>query len=408
MSHEAFPTTLDAPPAPAADLSLGDLRSARAAITIVFLVNGTEIGIWAAYIPLLKATHQLSEQRLGFVLLGFALGAIATMTMTGWLTARWNSGRVMVAAGVLCCGALSLPALAPSVAAFAAAAVVLGAANGAMDISMNAHASALERVWRAHIMSSFHAFFSLGGLIGASAGSILIARRFDASSGMPLASAILALVVLATAPIVWRTLRLAASDEHHTHSASAPARPWRALAALGIVGFLCAVAGGAMVDWTAIYLSTVLGAAVSVAAFGFASFSLAMTAGRLAGDQVVSRLGHPVTLAASGWLAAAGLTLAVLAARPLTASVGFGIAGLGLANIIPIVFSQAGRSTPTAPGIGVSTVATMGYAGFLLGPPIIGFVAGHVGLRIALGILSIAAVVIGGIGTVRARQAGAR
>ena len=145
MSHEALPTTLDAPAAPVMDLSIGDLRSARAAITIIFLVNGTGIGLWAAYIPLLKATHQLSEQRLGFALLGFALGAIATMTMTGWLTARWNSGRVMVAAGVLCCAALSLPGLAPSVATFAAAAVVLGAANGSMDISMNAHASALER-----------------------------------------------------------------------------------------------------------------------------------------------------------------------------------------------------------------------------------------------------------------------
>ncbi len=163
-----------------------------------------------------------------------------------------------------------------------------------------------------------------------------------------------------------------------------------------------------MVDWTAIYLSSVLGAAVSVAAAGFASFSLAMTAGRLAGDQVVSWLGHRVTLAASGWLAAIGLALAVLAARPLTAAAGFGIAGLGLANIIPIVFSQAGKSTPSAPGIGVSTVATMGYAGFLLGPPVIGFIAGHIGLRLALSVLSLAAVVIGCIGTWRARQAGSR
>ena len=193
MSYEAHPTALDARTGPAMDLSVGSLRAARAAITIVFLANGTEIGLWAAYIPLLKETHHLSEQRLGFVLLGFALGAIATMTMTGWLTARWNSGRVMVVAGALCAAALSLPALAPSVAAFAASAVLLGAANGAMDISMNAHASALERVWRAHIMSSFHAFFSLGGLLGAAAGSLLIARGFDAPSGLPLASLVLVL-----------------------------------------------------------------------------------------------------------------------------------------------------------------------------------------------------------------------
>ena len=123
---------------------------------------------------------------------------------------------------------------------------------------------------------------------------------------------------------------------------------------------------------------------------------------------MVSWLGHRVTLAASGWLAATGLALAVLAARPLTAAAGFGVAGLGLANIIPIVFSQAGKSTPSAPGIGVSTVATMGYAGFLLGPPVIGFIAGLVGLRLALGVLSVAAVVIGCIGTWRAQQAGSR
>jgi MFS family permease len=437
------------------------LRPTRVAVTTIFLVNGTAIGFWAAHIPLLKNAHGLSEQRLSVVLLGFALGAIATMVMSGWLSARWGSGRVTLVASLAFCAALPLPSLSPTLPALFAAAVLLGGCNGAMDVAMNAYATTLERAWRAPIMSSFHAFFSLGGLTGAALSSLLIVRGFGATMNMPLAGATLALVVIATARLLWkeeptthaahleaadraarpsdafaaerseaapRGLGLAAGhdasvrqeqeqaegagarerapredrapgeDDASKRRAPRLALPSKGLVRLGAVAFCAAIAEGAMVDWTGVYLSTVLGAAAAFAAGGFAACSLSMTIGRLAGDKVIARLGRRETLTGSGALAACGLALAVLAGAPFTAALGFGLAGFGLANIIPIVFADAGHAIPSAPGLGVATVATMGYAGFLLGPPAIGFTAGLVGLRLAMTLLVIAAVLISLLG----------
>ncbi len=383
------------------------LRMSRAAVAFVFLANGTLIGIWAAHIPLIKAAHGLSDARLGLVLLGFALGALLTMAATGWLTAHFPSGRVMVVTGIACCLSLALPPLAASIPVLFATAVVLGGLSGAMDIAMNAHAVAVERAWRSHIMSSFHAFFSLGGLVGAGAASLLLACALGPAANMSISAVVLAAAIAAVAPRVWPRDSHPGTDVHappHDTRRSAPPRPWRKLAPLGVIGFCSAVAEGAMVDWTAIYLSSVLGAAVTVASVGFAAFSLAMTAGRLTGDAVVGSLGRSATLVGSAAVAALGLTVAVIAHGPAWAAVGFGVAGLGLANIIPIVFSAAGRTTPSAPGVGVATVATLGYAGFLLGPPVIGFVAGHSGLRVGLGLLVAAALLMCAMGARAARD----
>jgi MFS family permease len=406
------------------------LRPTRWAVTTIFFVNGTAIGFWAAHIPLLKEAHRLSEARLSVVLLGFALGAIATMVMSGWLSARWGSGHVTLIAALAFCAALPLPSLAPTLAAMFAAAVLLGGCNGAVDVAMNAYATTLERAWRAPIMSSFHAFFSLGGLTGAALSSLLIARGFGATMNMPLAGAALAIVVVGTARLLWKPepATHATAGEHdgdaavagrgavredapRESGASKPKRdaprlalPSKGLVRLGAVAFCAAIAEGAMVDWTGVYLSTVLGAAAAFAAGGFAACSLSMTIGRLAGDRVIARLGRRETLTGSGALAACGLALAVIAGAPFTAALGFGLAGFGLANIIPIVFADAGHAIPAAPGLGVATVATMGYAGFLLGPPVIGFTAGIIGLRLALTLLVVAAILISLLGLKHAPQ----
>lgn len=381
------------------------LRASRWATTTIFLVNGSAIGIWAAHIPLIKESHQLSEARLSVVLLGFALGAIATMIMSGWLSARFGSGRVTVLAGLAFCAALPLPSIAPVLPALFAAAILLGGCNGAMDVAMNAHASTLERAWRAPIMSSFHAFFSLGGLAGAAISSALIVRGFGAQTNMPLAALFLVPVVLIASRRLWKDDAWASPDARlsdGTREDGAAARPnipkialpSKGLVRLGAIVFCAAIAEGAMVDWTGVYLSTVLGAAAAFAAAGFAACSLSMTIGRLTGDRIIARFGRRETMTTSGIVAAVGLAVGVLGQTPLVAALGFGLAGFGLANIVPIVFADAGHANPSAPGIGVATVATMGYAGFLLGPPAIGFTAGLVGLRLAMVLLVIAAILI--------------
>lgn len=375
------------------------------AVAAVFLANGTAIGVWAAHIPLISIAHELSEHTLGLVLLGFAIGAITTMVLTGALTTRYDSGRVTIAAGLAFCAALPLAAFAPGVAALFAATLLLGACNGAMDVSMNTAAATIERLRGSPIMSRFHAFFSLGGLTGAALSSVLVRLDLGARVNMTLAGAVLSLLVLASAAVLWPS-RLASIEgarplrpEPFPHRHAAFHSP--AVRQFGAIAFCAAIAEGAMVDWTGVYLARVLDAPLAFAAAGFAAFSVSMTIGRLSGDRIVARLGRRRVLGWSGVLAAAGVGLSQAAGTPAVAAVGFGVAGLGLANVIPLAFAAGAQALPATPGIGVATVATVGYGGFLLGPPVIGFLASAIGLRGALSVLVVSGVTVAVLGARR-------
>jgi MFS family permease len=348
----------------------------RRATTAAFLANGLGIGAWAGNLPRLKEAFGLSDALLGFVLLGFAGGTIAGMAVTGRIAGRLGAGRTTAAAGLAFAALLPLPSLAPGVAVLTAAVVVLGLATGAMDVSMNTHATIVERRWGAAIMSSFHAGWSLGGL----AGSVLAGTLASMGRGLPAAMAVPACVValLAAGALTLRDERAA------TPAASPFALPGRRLLGLATLAFLCMFGEGAMADWTGIYMRFVAGAPTALAAIGFAAFSLAMTAGRLGGDAVVRRAGPRAVVHAGGAVAAAGLLLALAFPAPAVAACGFGLVGLGLSNVVPVVFSAAARAGASSPGVGIAMAASLGYAGFLVGPPLIGLAASATNLRAAL------------------------
>jgi fucose permease len=288
------------------------------------------------------------------------------------------------AAGV--CLAMPLPVLSPSLPALVIALAVFGALNALLDVSMNAQAAAVEaRVGRA-IMSSFHALFSLGGVVGALLASAVMAAGVGHVTHVLGAAAVGLAAVLAALP------RLLPSSPEPT--AAALARPTRALLGLGLLALLGLQAEGAMADWSAVYLHDTLGASTAVAAVGFAAFSLAMAAGRFGGDAVVRRLGPRRVLRDSGAVAAGGLGLALLVGHPAAAILGCALVGLGIANIVPVVFSAAARVPGLAPGHGLAAVATTGYLGFLAGPPVIGAVAEVAGLAVGLGLVSLACAVV--------------
>jgi MFS family permease len=383
------------------------LRAAEIAIVAVFLANGTAIGVWAAHIPLLSADHQLSERTLGVVLLGFAVGAITTMMLTGALTTRYDGGRVTVAAGLAFCAALPLPAFAPGTASLFAGTLLLGACNGAMDVSMNTVAAIIERLRGSPIMSRFHAFFSLGGLAGAAVSGLLVRLELGARANMALAGGILSFLVLAAGTVLWRPHLASLGGERPLRPEPFPHRHVAfhssVVRRFGAIAFCAAIAEGAMVDWTGVYLARVLDAPLAFAAAGFAAFSVSMTVGRLSGDRIVARLGRGRVLAGSGVLAAAGVGLSQAATTPVLAAAGFGVAGLGLANVIPLAFAAGAQAMPASPGVGVATVATMGYGGFLLGPPAIGFLASAIGLRAALGVLVVSGITVTVLGAPRRR-----
>ncbi|QFU16854.1 MFS transporter [Microvirga thermotolerans] len=364
-----------------------DLRAARAATSALFLGNGFLIGTWAAQLPRFKAALGLSDGELSMALLAFGLGAVLLMPLIGWMTAAFGSGRVATAAAFAFAGTLVLPGLAPTLPALVAAAFVAGACNGTMDVSMNTNATLVERTWGRAIMSSFHAFFSLGGLLGAAASGALIARGLDIVPTLLVTCGGTALLFLAASLSVMREADRAGGS----HGLALPRRGVLALAGLAL---LCFLVEGAMVDWSAIYLQTVAGASLERAVSGFAAFSLAMTACRFMGDFAVRSLGRVRTLMAGGLLAAAGLVLALAVPQPAAASAGFALVGLGLANVVPVLFSTAGETPGIPPSMGVAMVATLGYAGLLLGPPLIGFGADLLGLRAMFGLLALGALVV--------------
>ncbi|MBE7213133.1 MAG: MFS transporter [Gluconacetobacter diazotrophicus] len=279
--------------------------------------------------------------------------------------------------------ALALPALAPNLLVLVACALLFGAVSGFLDVSMNGHASEVERRWGAAIMSSFHGAFSLGGLTGATLGGLIATAGAGPVGQLATAGVLVGILAVAS------SFGLGAGSRSEPHEAGL-AWPERAAWALCAIALFCLMVEGAMADWTAVYLVTVVKVSAGAAASGYAAFSVAMTAGRLTGDAVVRKLGPRLVIAAGGAVAALGLVASVAVPSFVPATVGFALVGIGLANVAPTVFSAAGRFGKT-PSAGMAMVVSLGYAGFISGPPLIGGIASVFSLRVALGFLAVIA-----------------
>ena len=356
----------------------------RLATTALFLGNGTGIGLWAASIPPIKLALGLNETQLGFALLAFAVGAILTMTVTGHVQARFGSARIAFLSSLAFALALPLPALMPNLGTLAIAILILGGCNGAMDVAMNGHGAVVERVRGRPIMSSLHAAFSLGCLIGVATGGFILHAGFGAVATLGAACGWALILVLAAGA------NLAVASGEAPEPAVGFALPSRAVLLVGALAFLCMFAEGAIADWAGVYLVSAAGASTAAATSGFSGFAFAMTIGRLLGDRIVHAFGAPRVVAAGAAVATVGLGIPLIYPNVPLAFIGYALAGIGIANIIPVLFSAGGRLTPGHPGIGVAMAATCGYAGFLVSPPLIGMLAGAIGLRIALIVLALA------------------
>lgn len=361
----------------------GALKAARVATVGIFLANGFGVGSWAAAIPAIKSHFALGDGRLGVVLLAVALGAVLLMPFGSLLVGRLGgTGRLTRVAALGFALAVAGPGWAPGFASLLAAAFLLGASNGITDVAMNAHASALEKRWGAAIMSSFHAAFSVGGLLGASLGGLLLHEGVSISSLLSAAAIVVLLAVLIAAP------RLGpGATASGTGTEAAFVWPQRSVLVYCVIALFCLLMEGAMTDWSGVYLSSVVRTSNAVAAGGYAAFSLTMVLGRLAGDRVVRQLGAAPTIRHGALLAAAGLLLPTLLPLSWAAIAGFALVGLGLSNVVPAVFSESGKAT-ALPSTGIAMTATTGYLGFLLGPPLIGLLSTHFSLRLGIGFLA--------------------
>ncbi|MGC9669651.1 MFS transporter [Planosporangium sp. 12N6] len=385
------------------------LLRARVATSVAFLLFGTALGAWTSRVPAVKERLGLSDGRLSFALLAFAAGCIVGMSVLGRLSDRFGSDRVMVPTA-LGEGVLLVPAaFAPNLAALCLALFVFGTVHGTLNIAMNANATEVQRVWGAPIMSSFHAAYSIGGFLGAIVGGMF--ARAGLGAGPTFIGVGAAVVVLALWVTWWRLPASAAppGEPAATADGDDDGRSMRsfALVFLGVLAMFALVGEGAAADWSAVYLRDNLHSSAGFAAYAYAAFSIAMTAGRLCGDWLTRRLGPVPLMRVSGVLAAVGLGTALLVAEPIAGVIGFGFLGGGMACAAPQIYSAAGNRDPARAGRALSLVVTIAYLGFVLGPILIGAASTVVGLPAALGIPVVLALVMSAsAGVLRPRPAG--
>ncbi|MEV5318113.1 MFS transporter [Streptomyces sp. NPDC052687] len=406
------------------------LTRLRIALTTFFALDGFVFAGWVVRIPAIKEQTGASPSGLGLALLGVSAGAVVTMTLTGRLCRRFGNHRVTVVCAVLLSLSVALPPLTHSALTLGAVLLVFGAAYGGINVAFNSAAVDLVAALRRPIMPSFHAAFSLGGMLGAGLGA-LVAGAVSPTRHL-LGLTVVGLAVTAVAAPGLLRHRLPQPPERLRPTAGATPRPdhpdrpdrpdhsdrpdhknrpdrpdrpghkdrpdrrTRALVLVfGLIALCTAYGEGALADWGALHLEQDLGASPGVAAIGYSCFALAMTVGRLSGTVLLERLGRTRTVVAGGATAAVGMLLGALAPWLWAALLGFAVAGLGLANLFPVAVERAGALSGSN---GVAVASTLGYGGMLLGPPAIGFMADWFSLPAALTSVAVLAALAALIG----------
>jgi len=373
-------------------MTMTEARRARWAVAAMFAAAGFVMGAWAPQIPLLLPRHQITEFTLGILILVLGLGAVGAMLFTGHLIARFGSVTVLRAFALSSSIALPIVVFAPSLALLVPAMAILGALIGCMDVAMNANAVEVERRLGRAIMSSSHGFWSLGGFVGGFAGAWIISH-WGAEVQAVLVAAGTAVLVLAVMPFLRGEAPAPVISPMPGEKTVLLPRDL-GLWLLGALALFSMVPEGAVLDWAALYLQKDMGSDVFRSGLGFAFFAGAMAMMRFAGDSVRNRFGAVVTLRVSGLLAAAGMMLAAVAPNDTLAIAAFFITGLGVANMVPIMFSAAGNYPGVASGNAIAAVTMVGYAGILVAPASIGFVAEAIGFRVTYAVLSLLLIVV--------------
>jgi MFS family permease len=378
------------------------LFSARLAASTLFAVVGAATGTWTARMPTIEQHLNLSHGQLSIALLALALGGLAGMSLTGRLVDRYGTQRVLTPAALVLGPALAALIYAPTFAALVAGLLLFGLAHGTTNVAMNAYAVSCETAYARPIMSSIHAWFSIGGLLAAAAGAGFSAADPTATSTFTLAGA-LGLVLAGGALLSARHAHIDGADNAGSRAAGrAPRRaasiPFWRIAGLGLIAFCSLLSEGATADWSSVYLHDSLHGSLGISASAYAVFALAMTAGRLTADRLVARFGPASLLRICGLLAGGGFAAGALTGIPLAAVAGFGFLGAGLSCVVPQTYSAAGHLDADNAGGVLSRVAALGYSGFVIGPVLIGALAAHVGLAAAMLLLPVLTLVVAAAG----------
>lgn len=333
---------------------------------------------WASRLPELQESLNISHASLGSLLFTMAIGAVIGMPFTGWLALNYGSAFITKVFAVVLCSAIAMIGLPSTLALESVVFFTIGLFNGGMDVTMNEQAVLVERLWKKPIMSSFHGLWSVGMATGAGAGALFSKSHTDLSVHFIMIAAV------SLVSLMWASRYLIKEKAAKTGHEKTFVLPKRMIVPLGLIAFCGMLSEGSVADWSAIFMNKVIGATESFSALAFGAFGAGMTTGRFTGDYFTMRIGKKKLLLGDGLLAITGLVIALGFVSVWSTFVGFFLAGLGLATVVPIIYTTAGNAPGVSPSVGIAMATTIGYAGFFVGPPVIGYLSDSYGLRIGL------------------------
>jgi MFS family permease len=360
----------------------------RRAVAVLFFMAGLCFSSWASRIATIQEKLNISEGQFGAVLFAMPVGLMLSLPLSGWAVSRFGS-RIVVSIALAGYGlALIGLGLMPNMFLLAANIMVFGLCSNAVNISVNAQAVATELLYKRPIMASFHGLWSLAGFIGGGIGTLMIGQEIPPSVHFVM----IAVVVIGSIFICWRYLNHDKGMGEKKKSGFA--KPDAALITLGLIAFCSMVVEGTMFDWTTIYFRKVILAKGAMEGAGYTAGMCMMATGRFIADGFSARFGLKRTLQVSGFLSLAGLTMVITLPYLVPAIIGFMLVEAGISSVVPLVYSAAGKSTTMAPGPAIAAVSTISFLGFLVGPPVIGFLAEAFNLRLAFIFVAVMALCV--------------
>lgn len=365
------------------------MSPSRLAVKIFFFLNGFVHANYFSRLPRIQEQFAIDNGVVGLVLLSSSVGALLAMPFTGWLIIRNGSRRVTIFGTFFYCSTIPFIPWMPTLWALVILFFILGVSSGMLDVAMNSQAVMVEKQLKKPIMTSFHALFSIGMAIGAVGG----ASFTKLGAGLFVHFALVTAISLVAAFLASYYL---IHDKPDVKTTEEPAfrLPNVAMVSIGVIAFCSMLGEGAMADWSTNYMENIAKADQALAPIGLSAFALAMTIGRVFGDGARVKFGDRSLMVACGLVATMGLSIAIIFTHPLLVIAGLFIVGIGLSAVVPISYSIAGHTNDLPPGVGLAMVTTVGYSGFLFGPPIIGLIAQWQNLRVALGLVAILFVVM--------------
>jgi len=365
-----------------------NLSSAQAT-RIIFFLAGFITAIWAVMVPFARANTGVNEAQLGTLLLCLGVGALIAMPVTGWLTSRFGCRRVILVAIALIIISTPWLSVLSDPLLLALALLLFGVGIGVTDCAMNIQAILVEKQAAKPVMSGFHGMYSVGGIAGAGFMTLLLAMGFSVLTGCLLA--ILAVIIM--------TLVSASGLLTFANPAEGPvfAVPRGSVLIIGMICFAVFLTEGTVLDWSAVYLTDVRDIPASLGGLGYTCFAIAMTAARLTGDRIISSLGRLPVVLGGALIAAAGMAMVTYIASWPLALLGYTLVGAGCANIVPVMFSAAGRQTVMPQAVAVPAITTLGYLGVLSGPAVIGYVAHYTHLSFSFSLIMALMLIVGAV-----------